>query len=196
MSISACSRACRLEEKTKGKDRKQAMSARALADLADMAGNESGCGISGNACTIRTFPKQQSDRNAMDIPLELSFHNMDPSDALKAAVESAYRQAGTVSRSHHRLPRGDRDAAQEPSHRPEYSRRACGAARAGQGAGGEPGDGARGGPQESRDQMPMPCWTTPSAAMQQLKDYRRIRQGDVKSKSGAPRGARGESGIS
>jgi ribosome-associated translation inhibitor RaiA len=31
--------------------------------------------------------KQQALDHAMDIPLELSFHNMDPSDALKAAVQ-------------------------------------------------------------------------------------------------------------
>jgi len=33
------------------------------------------------------------------------------------------------------------------------------------------------------------------AVQQQLKDYRRIIQGDVKYKSGEPRGARGDSGI-
>jgi hypothetical protein len=34
-----------------------------------------------------------------------------------------------------------------------------------------------------------------AAAQSQLKDHRRIVQGDVKYKSGEPRGARGESGL-
>src|SRR5262249_26307630 len=136
----------------------------------------------------------QQDRNAMDIPLELSFHNMDSSDAMKAAVEE---HVGRLEQFHDHII-GCRVVIEMPHKRHrtgqnipdvhvilrvpgkelvvsrEMARRV-----------------ARKNPADAYAALDNAF----NAAVGQLKDYRRIIQGDVKYKSGEPRGARGESGM-
>ena len=130
----------------------------------------------------------------MDTPLELSFHNMDSSDALKAAVgehvakleqfhdhiigcrvviempHKSHRTGQNIPDVHVvvRVPGKELVVSREPAR--------TGDKKVAADAYGMLDDAFR-------------------AVQQQLKDYRRIIQGDVKYKSGEPRGARGDSGI-
>jgi ribosome-associated translation inhibitor RaiA len=130
----------------------------------------------------------------MDTPLELSFHNMDSSDALKTAVDGhlaklkqfhdhiigcrvviemphkSHRTGQNIPDVHVvvRVPGKELVVSREPAR--------TGDKKVAADAYGMLDDAFR-------------------AVQQQLKDYRRIIQGDVKYKSGEPRGARGDSGI-
>lgn len=117
----------------------------------------------------------------MDIPLELSFHNMDSSDTLKAAVkqhiaklEQIYdRIVGcrvTIEMPHksHRVGSNAPDVhvvLRVPGREIVVSREL-----------------ARGGARETATDAYAVLDGAFRAAQQQLKDYRRIQQGDVKSK--------------
>ena len=76
--------------KIRGKDRKQALSARALEDLVRLAGRQTGGGIAGETWrgSVRFHTGNIKHGTSMDIPLELSFHNVESSDALKASVQA------------------------------------------------------------------------------------------------------------
>jgi ribosome-associated translation inhibitor RaiA len=131
----------------------------------------------------------------MNIPLELSFHNMDPSDALKAAVDShvgrleqfyghiiGCRVVVEMPHKSHRRGQNIPDVhvvLRVPGKELVVSREMTRAAD-----------------RKSPANAYAALDDAFAAAMTQLKNYRRIVQGDVKYKSGAPRGARGESGIS
>ena len=131
----------------------------------------------------------------MDIPLELSFHNMAPSDALKAAVDShigrleqfyghiiGCRVVVEMPHKSHRTGQNIPDVhvvLRVPGKELVVSR-----------------EMARAADRKKPANAYAALDDAFAAAMTQLKDYRRIVQGDVKYKNGAPRGARGETGIS
>jgi len=130
----------------------------------------------------------------MDIPLELSFHNMDSSDALKAAVTA---HVGRLEQFHDHII-GCRVVIEMPhkSHRTGQNIpdvhvvvRVPGKELV---VSREP---ARTGDKKVAADAYGMLDDAFRAVQQQLKDYRRIIQGDVKYKSGEPRGARGDSGI-
>jgi ribosome-associated translation inhibitor RaiA len=130
----------------------------------------------------------------MDTPLELSFHNMDSSDALKAAVGEhvakleqfhdhiiGCRVVIEMPHKSHRTGQNIPDVhvvVRVPGKELVVSREIArtGDKKVAADAYGMLDDAFR-------------------AVQQQLKDHRRIIQGDVKYKSGEPRGARGDSGI-
>ena len=117
----------------------------------------------------------------MDIPLELSFHNMDSSDTLKAAVnqhiaklEQIYAHIVgcrvTIEMPHksHRVGSNAPDVhvvLRVPGREIVVSREL-----------------ARGGAKESATDAYAVLDDAFRATQQQLKDYRRIQQGDVKAK--------------
>ena len=131
----------------------------------------------------------------MDIPLELSFHNLDPSDGLKAAVRE---HVGKLQKFHDHII-GCRVVIEMPhkSHRtgqniPDVhivlrvpgkelvvSREMAHAS----------------GRKKATDAYAV-LDNAFAAALSQLKAHRRIVQGDVKYKAGEPRGARDENGAS
>lgn len=127
----------------------------------------------------------------MDTPLELSFHNMDSSDALRAAVQLhvtrlqqfhdhiiGCRVVIEMPHKRHRTGQNIPDihvVVRVPGKELVVSR--------------EP---ARAGDKKVAADAYGMLDDAFRAAQQQLKDYRRIIQGDVKYKSGEPRGARGE----
>ena len=129
----------------------------------------------------------------MDTPLELSFHNMDSSDALKTAVDDhvakleqihdhiiGCRVVIEMPHKSHRTGQNIPDihvVLRVPGKELVVSREA-----------------ARGSEKPPADAYAL-LDDVFRAAQQQLKDYRRIIQGDVKYKSGEARGARGESGL-
>ncbi|HEY4274898.1 MAG TPA: HPF/RaiA family ribosome-associated protein [Rhizomicrobium sp.] len=129
----------------------------------------------------------------MDTPLELSFHNMDSSDALKAAVDD---HIAKLEQFHHHII-GCRVVIEMPhkSHRTGQNIPDIHVVLR------VPGkelvvsrESARGAEKPPADAYAL-LDDVFRAAQQQLKDYRRIIQGDVKYKSGEARGARGESGL-
>jgi len=136
----------------------------------------------------------QQDRNAMDIPLELSFHNMDSSDAVKAAVEE---HVGRLEQFHDHII-GCRVVIEMPhkSHRTGQNIPDVHVVLR------VPGkelvvsrEMARAVDRKKPADAYAAIDNAFAAAMSQLKDYRRIIQGDVKYKNGEPRGARGETSI-
>ncbi len=130
----------------------------------------------------------------MDIPLELSFHKMDSSDALKTAVDNhlakleqfhdhiiGCRVVIEMPHKSHRTGQNIPDVhvvVRVPGKELVVSRETlrAGDKKAAADAYGMLDDAFR-------------------AVQQQLKDYRRIIQGDVKYKNGEPRGARGVTDI-
>ena len=130
----------------------------------------------------------------MDIPLELSFHNMKPSDALKKAVEGRLRKLEkfhdhligcrvTIEMPHKRHRAGQnlpdvRIVLRVPGKELVVSREI-----------------ARAGAKKTAADAYAVLDNAFAAAQSQLKDYRRIVQGDVKHKSGTTRGTGGESGL-
>jgi ribosomal subunit interface protein len=129
----------------------------------------------------------------MDIPLELSFHNMDPSDTLKAVVREhvarleqfhahivGCRVVIEMPHKSHRTGQNIPDVhivVRVPGKELIVSR-----------------EMARAGSKKNATDAYAVLDAAFAAAQSQLKDHRRIVQGDVKYKSGEPRGARGESG--
>jgi ribosome-associated translation inhibitor RaiA len=130
----------------------------------------------------------------MDIPLELSFHNMDPSDTLKAGVREhvarleqfhahivGCRVVIEMPHKSHRTGQNIPDVhivVRVPGKELIVSR-----------------EMARAGSKKNAADAYAVLDAAFAAAQSQLKDHRRIVQGDVKYKSGEPRGARGESGL-
>jgi ribosome-associated translation inhibitor RaiA len=130
----------------------------------------------------------------MDIPLELSFHNLEPSDALKQAVQG---HVDKLEQYHDHII-GCRVVIEIPN----KSLKAT----------GNPPDvhivirvpgkeivvsreyKDNGHKKAATDAYAVldDCFAT---AQKQLKDWRRISHGDVKYKSGEPRGTSGESGL-
>ena len=127
----------------------------------------------------------------MDIPLELSFHNMSSSDALKAAVEErvgrleqfhdhiiGFRVVIEMPHKSHRTGQNIPDVhvlLRVPGKELVVSR-----------------EMARAAGRRKPANAYVALDNAFEAAITQLKDYRRIIQGDVKYKNGEPRGARGE----
>ena len=126
----------------------------------------------------------------MDIPLELSFNNMESSDALKAAVRE---HVNKLEQFHDHII-GCRVVIEMP-HRSQK-------------ASGNPPDVhvvvrvpgkeivvsrelAHGGHKKAATDAYAVLDNAFAVAQKQLKDYRRISHGDVKSKNGEPRGAGG-----
>jgi ribosome-associated translation inhibitor RaiA len=130
----------------------------------------------------------------MDIPLELSFHNMDPSDTLKAVVREhvarleqfhahivGCRVVIEMPHKSHRTGQNIPDVhivVRVPGKELIVSR-----------------EMARAGSKKNATDAYAVLDAAFAAAQSQIKDHRRIVQGDVKYKSGEPRGARGESGV-
>jgi ribosome-associated translation inhibitor RaiA len=130
----------------------------------------------------------------MEIPLELSFHNLEPSDALKAAVEE---HVANLERLHDHII-GCRVSIEMP-HKSQTGR------------GNQPDvhivirvpgkeivvskELAHAGHKKSATDAYAVLDNAFAVAASRLKDYRRISHGEVKYKSGEPRGAGGESGL-
>ena len=130
----------------------------------------------------------------MDIPLELSFHNMDPSDMLKDVVREhvarleqfhahivGCRVVIEMPHKSHRTGQNIPDVhivVRVPGKELIVSR-----------------EMARAGSKKSATDAYAVLDAAFAAAQSQLKEHRRIVQGDVKYKSGEPRGARGESSL-
>ena len=130
----------------------------------------------------------------MDIPLELSFHNLEPSDALKAAVQA---HVNKLEQFHDHII-GCRVVIEMP-HKSQK-------------ASGNPPDvhivvrvpgkeivvsreyNHKGHKKAATDAYAV-LEESFLVAQKQLKDYRRVSHGDVKYKSGEPRGTAGESGL-
>ena len=130
----------------------------------------------------------------MDIPLELSFHNIEPSDALKTAVN------GHVSRleQFHDHIVGCRVAIEFP----HKSQKAVGNQPDVHIVLRVPGKEivvSRGlnhnGHKKADNDVYAVLEEAFATAQQQLKEWRRVSHGNVKYKSGEPRGAAGESGL-
>ena len=130
----------------------------------------------------------------MDIPLELSFHNVEPSDALKGSVEAHVQKLEQI----HDHIIGCRVSIEMP-HKSQK-------------ASGNPPDVhivvrvpgkeivvSREYNHEGHKKAATDAYAVLDdafeVAQKQLRDYRRISHGDVKYKSGEPRGASGESGL-
>lgn len=130
----------------------------------------------------------------MDIPLELSFHNMRPSDALRAAVEKHVRKLDNLQahligcrvviempHKNHRTGQNLPDVhivLRVPGKELVVSR-----------------EMARAPDKKTATDAYSVLDAAFAVAESQLKDHRRIVQGEVKYKSGEPRGAKGESGL-
>jgi ribosomal subunit interface protein len=130
----------------------------------------------------------------MDIPLELSFHNMDSSDMLKDVVREhvarleqfhahivGCRVVIEMPHKSHRTGQNIPDVhivVRVPGKELIVSR-----------------EMAHAGSKKSATDAYAVLDAAFAAAQSQLKDHRRIVQGDVKFKSGEPRGARGESSL-
>jgi ribosome-associated translation inhibitor RaiA len=130
----------------------------------------------------------------MDIPLELSFHNVEPSDALKASVRS---HVDKLEQFHDHII-GCRVVIELP-HKSQK-------------ASGNPPDVHivvrvpgkeivvsreynHAGHKKAATDAYAVLDEAFLVAQKQLKDYRRVSHGDVKYKSGAPRGTSGASGL-
>ena len=130
----------------------------------------------------------------MDTPLELSFHNMDSSDGLKTAVDGHL----TKLEQFHDHIIGCRVVIEMP-HKSQK-------------ASGNPPDVHivvrvpgkeivvsreynHGGHKKAATDAYAVLDEAFLVAQKQLKDYRRVSHGDVKYKSGEPRGTAGESGL-
>ena len=130
----------------------------------------------------------------MDIPLELSFHNMDPSDALKAAVAE---HVGRLEQFHDHII-GCRVVIEMPHKRHRTGQNIPDVHVVLRVPGKElvvSREVARAADRRKPADAYAALDNAFAAAVTQLKDYRRIVQGDVKYKSGATRGARGQTNI-
>jgi ribosomal subunit interface protein len=131
---------------------------------------------------------------AMDIPLELSFHNLEPSDALKAAVQE---HVNRLEQFHDHII-GCRVVIEIPN----KSQKATGNPPDVHIVIRVPGkeivvsrEYKDNGHKKAANDAYSVLEDAFRVAQQQLKDYRRISHGDVKYKSGEARGAAGESGL-
>jgi ribosome-associated translation inhibitor RaiA len=130
----------------------------------------------------------------MDIPLELSFHNLEPSDALKASVRSHVQK---LEQFHDHII-GCRVVIEMP----HKSQKASGNQPDVHIVVRVPGkeivvtkELAHAGHKKSATDPYAVLDNAFAVAASRLKEYRRISHGDVKYKSGEPRGAAGESGL-
>lgn len=130
----------------------------------------------------------------MDIPLELSFHNMESSDALKAAVRE---HVNRLEQFHDHII-GCRVVIELP----HKSQKAVGNVPDVHIVVRVPGkeivvsrELAHGGHKKSSTDAYAVLDNAFGVAQKQLKDYRRISHGDVKYKSAEPRGTGGPSAI-
>jgi len=131
----------------------------------------------------------------MDIPLELSFHNMDSSDALKAAVAE---HVGRLEQFHDHII-GCRVVIEMP-HKSHRTGQNIPDVHVILRVPGKELVVSREMARAVDRKRPANAYAVIDnafdAAVAQLKDHRRIVQGEVKYKSGMPRGARGETEIS
>jgi ribosomal subunit interface protein len=130
----------------------------------------------------------------MDIPLELSFHNLEPSDALKASVEAHVQKL----EQYHDHIIGCRVAIEMP----HKSQRASGNQPDVHIVVRVPGkeivvskELAHAGHKKSATDAYAVLDNAFAVAASRLKEYRRIAHGDVKYKSGEPRGTGGPSAL-
>jgi ribosome-associated translation inhibitor RaiA len=135
-----------------------------------------------------------TETHTMDIPLELSFHNLEPSDALKAAVQD---HLSRLEQLHDHII-GCRVSIEMP-HKSQKAR------------GNQPDvhivirvpgkeivvskELAHAGHKKSATDAYAVLDNAFAVAASRLKDYRRISHGEVKYKSGETRGAGGRSGL-
>jgi ribosome-associated translation inhibitor RaiA len=129
----------------------------------------------------------------MDIPLELSFHNLQPSDALKAAVQKHLRK---LEKCHDHLI-GCRVAIEMPHKNHRKGKNLPDVHIVLRVPGRElvvSRDVARAGSKKLATDAYQLLDYAFAVAESQLKDYRRIIQGEVKYKSGMPRGTAGKVG--
>jgi ribosome-associated translation inhibitor RaiA len=131
----------------------------------------------------------------MDIPLELSFHNLEPSDALKDAVRT---HVNKLEQFHDHIV-GCRVVIEIPN----KSQKAVGNPPDVHIVVRVPGkeivvsrEYKNDGHKKAANDAYAVLDDAFLVAQKQLKDHRRISHGDVKYKSGEARGAGGESGIS
>jgi ribosome-associated translation inhibitor RaiA len=130
----------------------------------------------------------------MDIPLELSFHNIEPSDALKTAVAE---HVAKLEQLHDHII-GCRVVIEMP----HKSQKASGNQPDVHIVVRVPGkeivvskELAHAGHKKSATDAYAVLDNAFAVAASRLKDYRRVSHGDVKYKSGETRGAAGESGL-
>ena len=130
----------------------------------------------------------------MDIPLELSFHNLEPSDALRQAVQS---HVNKLEQFHDHII-GCRVVVEIPN----KSQKATGNPPDVHIVIRVPGkeivvsrEYKDNGHKKAANDAYAVLEDAFRVAQQQLKDYRRISHGDVKYKSGEPRGESGKSGL-
>lgn len=130
----------------------------------------------------------------MDIPLELSFHNVEASDALKTAVQE---HVGKLELLHDHII-GCRVVIEMP----HKTQKALGNQPDVHIVVRVPGkeivvskELAHAGHKKSATDAYAVLDNAFAVAASRLKDYRRILHGDVKYKSGEPRGTSGESGL-
>ena len=130
----------------------------------------------------------------MDIPLELSFHNVEPSDAMKAAVREHVQK---LEQFHDHIV-GCRVVIEMPhkNHQPGSNLPDVHIVVR------VPGKEivvSRGlnhnGHKKADNDVYAVLEEAFATAQQQLKEWRRVSHGNVKYKSGEPRGAAGESGL-
>ena len=130
----------------------------------------------------------------MDIPLELSFHNMDSSDALKAAVRE---HVNKLEQFHDHII-GCRVVVELPHKSQKATANLPDVHIVVRVPGKEivvSRELARGGHKKSATDAYAVLDNAFAVAQKQLKDYRRISHGDVKYKSGEPRGTSGPSAL-
>jgi ribosome-associated translation inhibitor RaiA len=130
----------------------------------------------------------------MDIPLELSFHNLEPSESLKAAVQE---HVARLEQLHDHII-GCRVSIEMP----HKSQKASGNLPDVHIVVRVPGkeiavtkELAHAGHKKSATDAYAVLDNAFAVAASRLKDYRRIAHGEVKYKSGEPRGAAGRSGL-
>jgi ribosome-associated translation inhibitor RaiA len=131
----------------------------------------------------------------MDIPLELSFHNMAPSDALKSAVDTHVER---LEQLHAHLV-GCRLVIEMPHKRHRTGQNIPDVHIVLRVPGKElvvSREMARASGRKTAADAYAVLDNAFAAAQSQLKAHRRIVQGDVKYKSGEPRGVRGENDLS
>lgn len=131
----------------------------------------------------------------MDTPLELHFHNIEPSDALKKAVEG---HIAKLKKFHDHIV-----SCRVSIEMPHKSQKAVGNQPDVHVVIRVPGkeiavtrDLKHGGHKKADTDAYAVLDDVFTVAAARLKEYRRISHGDVKQKSGEPRGMGGESGLS
>ena len=130
----------------------------------------------------------------MDIPLELSFHNLESSDALKSAVEE---HVARLEQFHDHII-GCRVSIEMPHKSQKATANQPDVHIVVRVPGKEivvSKELAHAGHKKSATDAYAVLDNAFAVAESRLKEYRRISHGDVKYKSGEPRGAAGESGL-